>query len=112
MRPGADGKCPSGYDKCTEATSVANTICYEVAKGKADCPINDIVFVRRDAADYVTYSNDAKWTKVIFDEEDIFYTKEADSLPITTTQVEYMPCMKATETSLSPGFRPYVLESN
>ena len=34
------------------------------------------------------------------------------TLPITTTSVEFKPCVKASERSLSPAQKPFILEKN
>jgi len=34
QRPDTEGNCPEGFAKCSEQTSIENTICYDVNGGK------------------------------------------------------------------------------
>ena len=92
-------------------------ICYETNKGKDDCPITGIQFVKKAEADTFIANKKAgstggnsttgakeTWTKTDFDEEQVIvFTKDTNSLPLMGTKLEYEPCMNPTRTSVSPG---------
>ena len=40
------------------------------------------------------------------------YTKDSDSLPVSSTRLEYEPCMNPTQTSMSPQQTFYALENH
>jgi len=40
----------------------------------------------------------------------VLWTKDYDALPVTTTKLEYQPCMSPTETSSPPGYSPFRAE--
>ena len=53
------------------------------------------------------------WTKLDtlkVGEQFVVYTKDTDLLPVTSTKLEYEPCMKPGEVSISPGQHFYALE--
>lgn len=42
----------------------------------------------------------------------LVWTKDANHLPVTSTKLEYEPCMKPGETSVSPNQTWYLLENH
>jgi hypothetical protein len=61
-------------------------------------------------ADFISGS-DYNWSSDVLDDlTSVLWTKEANALPVTSTQVEYEPCMNPSETSLAPGYEPFKAE--
>jgi len=111
VRPNKLGVCPKNHSPCSKATSVQNTICYSNTEGQGKCPINDIVFAKQGSTQFTQLNSNLSYVKVQFDSDySIFYTKDANQLPITSTKVEYKPCAKDSERSRSPGQVFYLLE--
>ena len=84
-----DGKCPSGTEPCSTKTSALNTICYPEEKLSTHCPVTDIQIVTdSNAAKYDNYK------KLDFNGRKLVYTNTGvDNRPITSTRVEYKPCI-------------------
>jgi hypothetical protein len=97
-------KCKSGYVACSDETSAENTIC--VRSGEQDqCPITFMTFTE-DEDDIKYYKNDTENYVVQKVEDDTYfvYSKtRGDSLPITSTSVEYKPCLDPIDVSRSPS---------
>jgi len=85
-----NGVCPEETKACSSVTTGSNIICYPEAELEANCPITDIQFSAGEEK-YLDY------TRVDYlDGIQVAYTKTlADSRPITTTSVEFRPCLNA-----------------
>lgn len=93
-------ECPYGTEICSSFTNNTNSICVPVGTKSTQCPVTDIKFIVD--ADLVTYNTNASDTsKPLYYSSDyttgskLIYSKEADSMPITTFQVAEgpHPCM-------------------
>ena len=97
------GDCPTGYAKCSQATSPENTICYDVDQGpEKTCGITDLQFIEnkdRGAWTAKQYSI----TAFNSTSDIVFSKKHGDNLPITQTKLEYKPCMSPKDNSISPS---------
>ena len=87
-RPNSANQCPSGTSACSTNTRAENTVCYPDSE-KSKCPITGITF------EPTTASTDPSLTSVpLTDEFNLVFSKTADSLPITTTQLALQqPCV-------------------
>jgi len=101
-RPSLDNFCPDTYSPCSTKTDADQTICYKTdADHDEVCPITDIKFVETTAVDDYTSSG---YKSVLFNSTaSIVFSKDAPNLPITTTKVEYQPCMDSLYFSSSPN---------
>ena len=50
-----------------------------------------------------TYDGKTNYTVIPYDEKKIVYSKLGSDLPITSTKIEYKPCMTADDESRAPG---------
>ena len=79
VRPKPTGKignnayaCPSGFEACSPATSLNNTVCVSKSADKTKvCPITFMKFVEKSDK---TYLNDTKYTVHEVDSENVFVT--------------------------------------
>ena len=105
-RPDANNVCPTGLDPCSFETDANSTICYQEGSAATTCPITDISFMTSTASVPSSYGivafNDT--TNIVFSR------MASNNLPITTTRVEYQPCMDPFYQSNSPGKKFYGTE--
>lgn len=119
IRPEPTGKngtqafaCPEGFEPCSHATSLNNTIC-TTKDNKADCPITFMKFFDEDAVE--EYLNDTVNYKVHEVDDDIFFVTsktKGNNLPLTSFRVESKPCLDPKLMSRSPGQVFYPLETD
>ena len=69
----------------------SNIVCYPDSDHEEACPITSIKFVKNSEVDSYMSNN---YTARQFDESQwLVFAKHTNNLPITTTKVEYKPCM-------------------
>lgn len=97
-------ECPEGTQKCSDATSPENTVCYPNEELADSCPITQILFV--DSADIEQYEDTTTYSVVKINvAQYIVYSKTStDNLPITSTSVEGgTPCINPNQRSEDPS---------
>jgi hypothetical protein len=95
------GLCPNGTQACSNVTSPDNTICYPQELVETSCPITNI-FMTKNLTLATAMAKTKTWTgfpKKIASTWYLLYTKTLDYLPITTTSVEYKPCVNPAQLS-------------
>lgn len=91
-RPELSGNCPEGTLKCSNATSLENTVCYDQSQRREDvCPITKFEFF--DLSDKVKRQNALNFT----DKVGFAFSRDHDALPAVQIQVENQVCMDPYE---------------
>ena len=113
------GQCPTWTARCSNQTSIENTVCYFEHQLESSCPIIDIRFV--EAEDISAYSNykaeelnpinatHSRWllyTTTSNSTDSLF----ADSLPITSFTIDRYNCIKPYQNQTSQATNLYPLE--
>ena len=98
-RANENNKCPDGYNRCSDATSAENTICYPKSQTNYVCPITDLRFVLTSSVPSYNTGADGKvkdtYKSVEFNSTTslIYSTKVGDNLPISSQRLDYATCM-------------------
>lgn len=108
-RPDASNNCPSGTVPCSTVTTAENTVCYPSSEVPQNCPVTELKAVKSTESASDTYLDYGK-AAIAGTNYVLVFGKNADSLPLTTFDVEYKPCAKPSETSVAPGTTFYPLE--
>ena len=104
--------CPDGTVACSDITSAENTICYPPELIETSCPITDI-FITKNIKEATSMAKSEQWIpypKKIAYTWFLVYSKVQDFLPITTTSIEYKPCVNPEQLSQQPDQKFYPLE--
>ena len=111
IRVDESGKCPDGTKPCSSNTSLQNTICYPPEDLDSSCPITDIDIIEMSGAETKKKSRNNGDNVIQLDSSHaITYSKDRDSLPITTIIVDEQPCIRNSYNFMSAEstkFLPY-----
>ena len=83
-----DNVCPNNTVACSSETDAENTVCYPKGVNMlTNCPITDIKFVLTSEVE--SYASAGYRNASFNDTTSIVYSQTANSLPVTSTLVQY-----------------------